>query len=127
MLLSNSPVNENSHLAEPNGVQQARRVRPQPHLSALKKKDRLRCSILGPGSIFGEMDVLLGRKSSYTARCTSTEGEVYAFPAADFLRMIKTDQLSWERTKATATNKEISHMQMAYKKELSQRRLLTTA
>ena len=58
-------------------------------------KPKIKISIIGPGKVFGEDDVVLKRNYSTTLRCIERNSEAYLMPREDFLRIFKGNEHAW--------------------------------
>ena len=68
----------------------------------------LRCTIVSQGAMFGEVDAIFERPYTMSVRCVSLTGELYAFPAEEFVRRLKSNPASWEMANRAVLKKEFT-------------------
>ena len=56
--------------------------------------------------MFGEVDAVFERPYTMSVRCVSLTGELYAFPAEEFVRRLKSNPASWETANRAVFKKE---------------------
>lgn len=67
---------------------------------------KIRLSILGPGQVFGDIDVILCRKFTTTLKCIENNSEGYIMEREHFLRLFKTNEEAWKIMFKCAQEKE---------------------
>ena len=54
-----------------------------------------RLSLLGPGLVFGDDDIITNRPYKATLKCFSNTGQLFLIKEDEFLRIFKTEGDSW--------------------------------
>lgn len=61
---------------------------------------------MGPGHIFGNDDLILGRNYTTTLKCLENDSEAFVMTREDFLRLFKSSEDAWELMFEHAVDRE---------------------
>ena len=66
------------------------------HLTDSMSKVKIRLSILGPGQVHGEGDVVLNRHYTTSLRCMENDSEAFLMNKDDFMRLFKSNDEAYK-------------------------------
>ena len=90
-------------------MQSEKKTRPKLNMSRVQDENakvKIRIGILGPGHIFGNDDLILGRNYTTTLKCLENDSEAFVMTREDFLRLFKSSEDAWELMFEHAVDRE---------------------